>query len=111
MFTAVMLESQENKISLLDAVQCQTKGLWHLPKKGEGREPLRWVGAGPRPVHVHACGVRRLTYLHVMDGFTMAWMSAGLLTLQSPRPLTALCIIRTQDTGTRERQHGTHPGR
>lgn len=109
MLTAVMLESQENKISLLDAVQCQTEGLWHLPKRRGGREPLRWVGAGPRPVHVHACGVRRLRYLHVLDGFTMAWMSAGLP--DTPKPAPSHCIIRTQDTGTWERQHGTHPGR
>lgn len=65
MFTADMLERQENKISLLDAVQCQTKGLWHRPKRGGGRELLLWAGAGPRacwcvrvwcaPSNVSAC--------------------------------------------------------
>lgn len=70
MFTANMLESQENKISLLHAVQCQTKGLWYLPKSGGGRELLLWGGAGPRACR--CVRVRRLTYLHVMDGFTTA---------------------------------------
>lgn len=51
MFAADMLESQENKISLLHAVQCQTKGLWYLPKSGGGRELLLWGGAGPRACH------------------------------------------------------------